>query len=495
MVRVLSFLVLVFLARIAYIITVRGKSCVSGDFCFFPETLIFATGDYSQSDTSGDAENTRLRNYYYAVFEDLIAEGYLSPDSKCICIDTLSGQDVVALRDIGVTESIGISKKSSPPLVLYGQSFRQPFDENSFDFEFSGDGPFDENSFDFEFSGDGVLDRSSKPVDFASEVSRTLRPGGFFVVHTTAKDLYSLNSLLDLFNTYRLIRSRDIEGLDSSMPWIREIVLRKKNEVLRLDEMNQSLNVNPLNRCSVPVYKRELIQIAEPLIKEEPLKPWITLKRNIKNIQYLSSMADIRFKNRYIYVDVGARSYGSSIGSWFKKLYPKQNKSFEIFAIEADKAFHQEYRSKKWVTLLPYAAWVRNETLFFEINREPSRRNEEKGLGMGRIQAVQSSSNFVGDLDKIQGFDFANWLKSAVSNRDYVVVKMDVEGTEFQLIPRLVETGAMCLIDEMFLECHYNRWQRCCPGERSPKYHKMYAECLELFASLRESGVLVHQWW
>ncbi|XLU30099.1 hypothetical protein S245_066165 [Arachis hypogaea] len=95
---------------------------------------------------------------------------------------------------------------------------------------------------------------------------------------------------------------------------------------------------------------------------------------------------------------------------------------------------------------------------------------------------------------KIKGFDFAAWLKNTVSKNDFVVVKMDVEGTKFDLIPRLFETGAICLVDEIFLECHYNRWQRCCPGQRSAKYGKTYDQCLQLFNSLRQSGVLVHQW-
>ncbi|KAH1068572.1 hypothetical protein GYH30_006230 [Glycine max] len=99
-----------------------------------------------------------------------------------------------------------------------------------------------------------------------------------------------------------------------------------------------------------------------------------------------------------------------------------------------------------------------------------------------------------GEVEKIPGFDFVDWLKNTVSENDFVVMKMDVEGTEFDLIPRLFETRAICLVDEIFLECHYNRWQRCCPGQRSPKYEKTYDQCLQLFTSLRQSGVLVHQW-
>ena len=87
-------------------------------------------------------------------------------------------------------------------------------------------------------------------------------------------------------------------------------------------------------------------------------------------------------------------------------------------------------------------------------------------------------------MNEIEGFDFAEWLKNTVSEKDFVVMKMDVEGTEFNLIPRLFKTGAICLINKIFLECHYNRWQRCCHGERSPKYEKMYGQCLYLFSSL-----------
>ncbi|XP_042474948.1 uncharacterized protein LOC122057030 [Macadamia integrifolia] len=499
LVRILLFGVAILLLRFAYVVTVTGGSCNSGDFCFFsvPEIPNIAGGILRNNpsaivvDALGSASSPALRDlwtskewrkavdFYSSVFQDLIAEGYLSPNSKALCIETPFGQDVFSLKEIGVHDAVGISKKKFTPLVVSGQAVRQPFKDNT---------------FDFEFSGVGVLESSVRPHEFASEVARTLKPEGFLVVHTaSANDMYSFNSFLALFNCCRLVRSRDIGGVDSSSPSVREIVLKKETEILGHGE--KMSDGGSIDKCSVPRYKLELIRKAEPLITEEPLKPWITLKKNIKNIKYVPSMADISFKPRYVYIDVGARSYGSSIGSWFKKQYPKQNKTFEIYAIEADKTFHEEYRKKKGINLLPYAAWVRNETLFFEINRDPGEKAKAKGRGMGRIQPVQSSTNFVGDVDKIRGFDFASWLKNTVSKSDFVVMKMDIEGTEFDLIPRLFETGAICLIDEIFLECHYNRWQRCCPGERSPKYEKTYDQCLELFSSLRESGVLVHQWW
>lgn len=128
-----------------------------------------------------------------------------------------------------------------------------------------------------------------------------------------------------------------------------------------------------------------------------------------------------------------------------------------MYAIEADEAFQDEYRLKKGITLLPYAAWVKNETLSCEITRDPGQKAEDRVRGMGRIQAAKSSEAFDGEVARIQGFDFAEWLKNSVSEKDFVVMKMDVEGTDFDLIPKMIENGAICLIDELFLECHYKR--------------------------------------
>ncbi|KAJ1387575.1 S-adenosyl-L-methionine-dependent methyltransferase [Sesbania bispinosa] len=480
--------------RFAYVISIAGESCNVGDFCFFsfPETLSLviagtsplavestsAGGDSSQPELYSSKDWINSVRFYSSVFQDLVAGGYLSPESKSLCVETPTGRDVFALREIGVRDSVGISKKAAKPLVKSGRGDRIPF----------GDG-----EFDFVFSGEGSFARSAKPAEFAAEIARTLKPGGFAVFHfTNPKDTYSFNSFLDLFNCFRVVKLHGLEGFDSSMPYIHETVLKKECDGAGKFDGDYSNG-----KCYVPGYKKDLVRNAEPLISEEPLKPWITLKRNVKNIKYLSSMVDISFKNRYLYVDVGARSYGSSIGSWFRKQYPKQNKNFHVYAIEADKTFHKEYGLKKGITLVPYAAWVKNETLTFEIHRDPGEHVEVQGRGMGRIRPLQSSGEegFDGEVEKIRGFDFADWLKNTVSKNDYVVMKMDVEGTEFDLIPRLFETGAICLVDEIFLECHYNRWQRCCPGQRSPKYEKTYDQCLELFNSLRHSGVLVHQWW
>ncbi|WOL16313.1 hypothetical protein Cni_G25100 [Canna indica] len=472
LVRALLFFVSVFLFRFVYVVTVFGGSCTAGDFCLFssPEDPLTEASDHAGGWTG--PEQRQAIEFYSAVFHDLLAEGFLYPTSKALCVDDPAGYEVLALRDIGVSDSVG-----APPLVVAGGNpIRLPFQNGTFDFVFAG----------------RSLDRSQQPSDLSVEIARMLRPHSFLVVLTaSAGDAHSIRSLADLFPSCITVRSRDISSPDPAEP-LREFVFQKQE-----GPGNPKPKMRSDKKCPIPQHKLQILQSAEPLIKEEPLKPWITLKRNIQNFKYLPSIADISFKQRYIYIDVGARSYGSSIGGWFKKQYPKQNHTFEIYAIEADRAFHDEYAAKKGINLLPFAAWIRNKTLSFEINRGPGNQEAEKGRGMGRIRPVEGSGSraLSGEEHAIEGFDFAAWLKRTATERDYVVMKMDVEGSEFDLVPRLSETGAICLIDELFLECHYNRWQKCCPGQRSTKYQNTYGECLKLFTSLRESGILVHQWW
>lgn len=520
-------------ARFAYVVTIHGETCDASDFCFFSRPSSSNSGEPDPDAVAPPALSSRSRKAFVraadgppawysrewrkavethsAGFQDLLADGFLSQGSKALCLGGPEGHEVLALKEIGVPDAVGVAKKKSPPLVVAwgGGPFNLPFDNSTFDFVFVRAGILEQQT---------ATSTKLSPFSVAAELERVMKAGGVMVVQTSsAGDVYSLNSFFTLFPSCALERSRQTGA-------VREMVLRKRagqeekpHLVLPSDGEPNKGN----NQCSViggshrQKLRESLVSQAEPLISEEPLKPWITLKRNVQNIKYLPTLADISFRERYVYVDVGARSYGSSIGSWFRKQYPKQNHTFDIYAVEADKAFHAEYAAKKKqrVHLLPYAAWVRNETLKFEVGREPGGEGSEedggakgsaagngKGRGMGRIQPAGdgtggSSPSGKKDVDLIQGLDFAEWLKSTVTERDYVVMKMDVEGTEFDLIPRLLDTGAICLVDELFLECHYNRWQKCCPGQRSPKYDKTYGQCLELFTSLRESGVLVHQWW
>lgn len=57
--------------------------------------------------------------------------------------------------------------------------------------------------------------------------------------------------------------------------------------------------------------------------------------------------------------------------------------------------------------------------------------------------------------------DIVSWLLKHFSASDYVIVKMDVEGAEFQIIPELIRRRADKIVDVLAWECHNGRGGQC----------------------------------
>ncbi|GJN12568.1 hypothetical protein PR202_ga30854 [Eleusine coracana subsp. coracana] len=140
----------------------------------------------------------------------------LTNASRALCVGARLGQEVAALRQVGVADSIGIDLAPAPPLVAKGDFHAHPFPDDTFDFEFSN-----------------VFDHALYPDRFVAEIERTLRPGGVAVLHVAVHrrgDKYSANDLLDvqglvgLFRRSEVVRISKVDafGLDT------EVVLRKK---------------------------------------------------------------------------------------------------------------------------------------------------------------------------------------------------------------------------------------------------------------------------
>ncbi|KAG5617987.1 hypothetical protein H5410_017811 [Solanum commersonii] len=149
-------------------------------------------------------------------FDNLKVRGFLSNDSKALCVGARVGQEVAALKRVGVNDSIGIDLVPYPPLVIKGDFHRQSFDDRSFDLEFSN-----------------VFDHALYPWKFVGEIERTLKPGGICVLHVSlsrradkysANDLYSVDPLKELFKLSELVEVRRIDGFGLDT----EVVFRKK---------------------------------------------------------------------------------------------------------------------------------------------------------------------------------------------------------------------------------------------------------------------------
>ncbi|KAJ6801634.1 uncharacterized protein M6B38_403820 [Iris pallida] len=153
---------------------------------------------------------------FSSFFASLKSQGLLSNSSKALCVGARVGQEVVALRSLGVSDSVGMDLVPRPPLVVRGDFHSQPFGNDTFDFEFSN-----------------VFDHALYPERFVGEIERTLKPGGVCVLHValqrkgdkySANDLFGVEGLLGLFKESDLVRIGKVDGFGLDT----EVVLRKK---------------------------------------------------------------------------------------------------------------------------------------------------------------------------------------------------------------------------------------------------------------------------
>lgn len=147
-------------------------------------------------------------NYYKQI-------NILKDNMKCLCFGARTGQEVVALNEIGM-EAKGIDIVPQEPYVIKGDIHDAPFVDDTFDFVFTN-----------------IIDHSINPQKFMSEIERVLKSGGHALVQLqincksdeyAENDVYNSQSVINLFNESELVIDREIP-FTLSMNW--EFLMKK----------------------------------------------------------------------------------------------------------------------------------------------------------------------------------------------------------------------------------------------------------------------------
>lgn len=62
-----------------------------------------------------------------------------------------------------------------------------------------------------------------------------------------------------------------------------------------------------------------------------------------------------------------------------------------------------------------------------------------------------------GEKILIETIDFCKWLEENIEEDDYVMITLDIEGSEYEVLQKMFETGAMKYINKMYVEFHGNK--------------------------------------
>lgn len=160
--------------------------------------------------------------------------------------------------------------------------------------------------------------------------------------------------------------------------------------------------------------------------------------------------AKLHWIRRY-FIDCGGHN-GSSVRK-FRRTFD-QSCTFDIFTFEPNPEFSQNYWNFPRHNLIPYAVWTENCAKEFFLDRED-------GDGSTLIkEKLTRHDGGVGELDKnhpirVQTIDLSNWIIRNFRKNDLVILKLDIEGAEYEVLNKMINDGAIDYIDKLYIEWHW----------------------------------------
>lgn len=143
------------------------------------------------------------------------------------------------------------------------------------------------------------------------------------------------------------------------------------------------------------------------------------------------------------------------------------------------------------VTFHKKAVWSKNETINFSlcIPSEEWKDADQGSSILGLLDAGEcidpNSAQFRkhDNIVEVEAVDICDILKK-FSSDDFILMKIDIEGAEYEVCRKLLETEDIVKVNKMFVEWHVN-----IVGSES------HESTNELKNRIRSYGVELHDWW
>lgn len=143
------------------------------------------------------------------------------------------------------------------------------------------------------------------------------------------------------------------------------------------------------------------------------------------------------------FLDCGAHD-GSSVRR-FRSLYPDWPR-WQVHCWEPNPVHGHKILELDGVILHEQAVWIEDGRAPFYLH---------KG-GKSKAGSLISTKP---DLDlecpvMVPCVDFSGWLKVYAPLAEYIVLKMDIEGAEYLVLPKMIADGSIDYVDELYVEFH-----------------------------------------
>ena len=140
-----------------------------------------------------------------------------------------------------------------------------------------------------------------------------------------------------------------------------------------------------------------------------------------------------------------------SVGVLKKKRDCKAEIKTHSFEPAAD--LKKYYKNKKDIVHHDVAAWIYDGEIDFYLGKDKKQRP------LSQASSLIPSKNNVDSSDpvKVECIDFSKWVIDNFDKEDYIILKLDIEGAEYDVLEKMLEDNSIDYINELYVEFHYKK--------------------------------------
>lgn len=154
----------------------------------------------------------------------------------------------------------------------------------------------------------------------------------------------------------------------------------------------------------------------------------------------------------------------------------------KIYVFEPNPAFHQSYEGTGMI-LIKKAIWTGDCHMPMYMSKDERQANsslyEDK---LSRVQGRLLPNHWHEEKLTVECVDFSMWLKNMWKPYYNIIVKLDIEGAEYEVLFKMLRDGTIKLINTLYVEFHTETLQSKAPLKP------------QLMAELRATGIELIEW-
>lgn len=150
-----------------------------------------------------------------------------------------------------------------------------------------------------------------------------------------------------------------------------------------------------------------------------------------------------------VFIDCGAWTGKST--KFFKDNHPN-SKDFKLYAFECNKKLKFDVDG---VAFSRKAVWIHNQTENFYLGGKHSRKDFTESSSL--IKEKKTGHLQINKPCMVECIDFSMWLKETFNKNDFIILKMNIEGAEYEVLNKMIDDNSIEYVNILHVQWHYNK--------------------------------------